>query len=731
MQRSYPLRWLALGLGLLGFQCQDSLSDDCTKTLTCPDAEQPVLDEQCIWRYSDGRSWTGGPVYDEAAKLWRWPDGKETATQTFPCTPLGIADAGSDASAAPDCRLGTVCDIPLVCDGATGRCVECLTSAECAANVAVGDAGAATACDQVRHECVPCVGDDDCSGDTPVCKADATSSSRNECVECTTDTNCGGDKPICDLTSNECTSRCTTSAQCADDKSVCNLATELCVECTDASTCSGTTSQCNTSTNQCVACIDDAACVANGRVCDTTSNNCVQCVEDRQCQNVPEASHCDVGTNICVQCLIDSQCANPDVSRCNPVSHLCVGCTDNAQCEDNLLCNVERGGVCRQCLSGSDCPVGLPACETVNGRCVECLNNAECPNADSARCETTADGPSRFTCVGCQSNGDCSGGNRNLPGLCHPVTDTCVECVESGDCSDATLARCGNGVCSACVADEDCGGRFGGLRGCVPNQGCVECTVDAHCSSTPETPVCKLANVGDAAGTEPINTCVECQDDGDCTSPTASRCVANECVACTADPAPNADNIDTSCAHVRSGATVLGVCDVSGGAPTCVQCTGSNRAACGQFVCESRAKTCSASREPLSADLCASCVSDAECEAGSRCVQQVFNGTVVGDVCLPVPVGNSCASLQPYFLAGSLPTVDSATPTAVCLLRETTCPGLNDLTSDCQGDQDCGLGVGDGLCVEVDETASQCTTPCGNNNDCGTTCELPPGVCAL
>ena len=69
MQRSYPLRWLALAIGLLGTQCLDSISDDCTKTLTC-EVETPALGPDCIWRYSDGRQWTKGPQYDTATKLY-------------------------------------------------------------------------------------------------------------------------------------------------------------------------------------------------------------------------------------------------------------------------------------------------------------------------------------------------------------------------------------------------------------------------------------------------------------------------------------------------------------------------------------------------------------------------------------------------------------------------------------------------------------------------------------
>lgn len=710
MPRSYPLRWLALalGFGLLGTQCQESLSDDCTKTLTCPENEQPVLDENCIWRYPNSdRIWTEGPRYDEASGKWRWPDGKETATQDFNCNYLGI-DAGVDGGASRRCRQTADCDVPLVCDTATSNCVECLSSADCAENVAIGDAGAAIACDQVRHECVPCVQDSDCTGDVPVCKKDIANSSRNECVECTADTDCGGARPICDTTSNECTSSCTSNSQCTGEKSVCNTTTQLCVECTDNSTCSGSASQCNTTSNECVQCVDDGPCTAGGRVCDTTSNNCVQCNTDLQCTNVPNAPRCEPETNLCVECLLDTECTSDNSSRCNPVSHLCVGCTDDAQCEGDRRCNVDLGGRCVQCLSSSDCPSAFPVCETATGSCKECLTNGDCPLAVSARCETTP-GATQYTCVGCLSNLDCSG-NRGLPGLCDtdPNDRVCVECIDDGDCSaDRTRANCGNGgVCGGCQADADCGGRtFGGnvaLNGCAADDTCVQCTSSAHCSGA--TPACKLNNDGQAQGPAAINTCVECQSNNDCTDPSASRCVDNECVACAGDG---------DCGHLDpNGPTTpggLGVC----AAGTCVECTSNDRTACGINVCDSLARTCT-NRPARGAALCGSCVADEECAADARCVLQGGNGYF----CFPVQEDGGLCPERGF--AGQTTTATIDTPSAaICSQRATTCAafsnyrigticnGLND-DAACGAGGSCEQGPGDFLCTISCDGISDC-----------------------
>ena len=170
--------------------------------------------------------------------------------------------------------------------------------------------------------------------------------------------------------------------------------------------------------------------------------------------------------------------------------------------------------------------------------------------------------------------------------------------------------------------------------------------------------------------------------------------------------------------------TTLGICDVG----TCVECTGPQRGACGTNVCNSRTRLCS-NNLAGSATTCATCVSDAQCEPDARCVQQVFGGTVIGDFCLPIPTGGSCNGVRPFVGLVTVATLDSATPTGVCTLRATTCPGLNDAAEPCDQDADCGAaGAADGLCVEFGGD-NQCTTPCSSPNDCNGACDT--SACAL
>lgn len=722
-------------MGLLGTQCLDSISDDCTKTLTCPDDPPPTLNEAtCEWEYPDGRPWLGGPTYDLATRTWRWPDGKATETQQFDCN-LGSLDAGVDAGpTGPDCRVNFECDPGQSCHPDTGACVECITSAECAGNMAMGDAGAATVCDTSSHRCVECLGNGDCSGDTDVCKTDAGNTRRNACVECLVDGHCSAPTPICDDRSNDCTARCQTASDCTGDKRACNTERALCVECTDNSHCSGTPGKplCDTESNQCVECLDDGPCNAGGssRVCDLESHSCVECREDAQCTD--GLPFCETETKQCVQCLNDQQCLLGTASRCN-AAHVCTGCTDNNQCENGAQC---RDGECVECLNNSHCTFDpeRPFCETSRGQCVGCFESSQCRSAALAHCETAqgASSDTRYTCVGCVTNQDCTGDGKTLPPLCDPARGggTCSECTVAegaADCfeSGPGLSRCQNGTCSVCSVDADCAlfaGAPSNLPACKPGTGCVECTESADCTDTADTPVCKLAAGGGPAA---INTCVQCLTNSDCrTTADASLCQNNQCVPCDSDD--DCSLVDSNGA--ANGGTPLNVCD----AGTCVQCTGPKRGACGEDVCNSLAKTCAVGRTFRGAGVCESCVSDLECAENARCVQQTFGGQNVGFFCFPLATGTpaTCAGPRIFLGATTSATIDQQQPTpTVCQPRRTTCAALDALAEavDCDNAADCGVpNLDDGIC---DPALDLCTVPCSGGADCAGTCDLEAGAC--
>jgi hypothetical protein len=725
MQRSHWLRGLALAVGLLVTQCFESISDDCTKTLTCEDDQQPTLREDCTWRYPNQQLWLGAPQYDATTKKWRWPDGRETLTQEFECN---LPDAGTDAGpAGPDCRVNITCDEGQVCDAATGDCVQCAADIDCAGNMAMGDAGAALVCDTASHRCVECLGNQDCSGDTSVCKVDAANSRRNTCVECTDSTNCTDpDEPICDDRANDCTSRCQSAADCTGDKKACNTSLNICVECTANTNCTNADEPlCDTESNLCVECLDDTACASEGRTCDLESHTCVQCQVNEQCTE-SSRRFCETEVKECVQCLNDQHCTLGAASRCN-TAHVCAGCTNDAQCEDGTHC---RNGTCVECTSNPHCTdPSKPSCETGLGICVQCLNNSQCPEAGAARCETNLDLPieQRYQCVGCVENEDCTGGGRNLPPLCdrQRSNGTCSECTVAfgaAECSEFGVERsaCLNGSCSRCSVDTQCS-LFSETPACNPDFGCVQCTESADCIDTPATPNCKLAAGGGPAA---VNTCVECIDNGDCLTPGASLCQNNECVPCVADA--DCGLIDSNGA--TNGGTPLNVCD----AGTCVECTGVKRAPCGEDVCNSLTKQCAEGRAFRGAAVCDECVSDFECATNARCVQQTFEGQAVGFFCFPLAAGTpaACAGPRIFLGATTTATIDQEQPTpTVCQPRRTTCAALDDLADAvaCDNAADCGVpNVEDGIC---DPALDICTVPCSGGADCAGTCDLEAGAC--
>jgi Cys-rich repeat protein len=729
MHRSHLLRLLALTVCLFSVQCLDSLSDDCAKTLTCPGpAPGAELDANCIWKFSDGRVWEEGPKKNAQGR-WVWPDGKETETQDFRC---GATDAGAtDGDAGgPDCRT-VGCDGTQICNPATRRCVECLSSVDCTNAVASGDAGTGAVCDLQKHSCVTCLTDVDCTGTNKVCKSDS-----NECVQCTRDAQCGGNTPVCDLGTNECSTRCTDATQCAGgNKPVCNIDRQLCVECLVNAECSGATSQCNPSSNECVQCVDDVPCLGSGQVCDTTANRCVSCRDDSQCAGTTPL--CDPESKTCVSCLNDLACLNVSASRCNTATHVCVGCNADAQCEGGAVCRV-ADGQCVQCTNDFNCSGSLtaPRCEPVSGTCVECADSSQCLQPNAAHCEVAVNAAAgtRFTCVGCRDPGmgaspniDC-GAKPGVPPLCR-TDGLCVDCTANSECpaTDITSRCTPAGVCGRCSADADCS-LVTGKNACLGlggNARCVECVDNGDCTGNIDGPICKTTNGGNPS--LGVNTCVQCVADSDCTNPSASNCVNNQCIPCVTD---------ADCSGIVGAPNNTPfVCDTSANPNRCEQCTSTNFARCTTggvpYVCDSRGANpvCSTTVSPNTASGCEACIADAQCGSAQLCVAQTFGAgnTAVGFFCFDR--GTDCpATGRPFVSVKPAVSIDDVSAT-VCGLALTTCPGLVDHrnATACSADTECGAaGLADGFCVN-----DICKIPCvGSGADCPVSCGAgQPVVC--
>jgi len=307
-------------------------------------------------------------------------------------------------------------------------------------------------------------------------------------------------------------------------------------------------------------------------------------------------------------------------------------------------------------------------------------------------CKAATDGnPALFnTCVGCLSNADCI----NPTPRCDLQNGQCSACQTSQDCAFAT----GNPICS------------GGL-----GAHCVECLSDADCSTSPAGSRCNTTT----------NSCAQCLADKDCSEPRASRCANGQCQSCVNDSG------GSHCGHIVDGNTVLGVCDDAGAFGLCVQCTGTQSAACGANICNSLAKTCS----PFpagTARTCQACISDANCEANSRCVLETFGQSTLGYTCVPLAQANACP-LTPFSGLTRVNTIDG-TMADVCRLRRTTCAGLLGALQPCAIDADCGEpDLDDGRCLDATGSGSLvCTIPCANGADCpGNDDQLCAGGCRL
>ena len=504
-------------------------------------------------------------------------------------------------------------------------------------------------------------------------------------------------------------SRCGSNADCSSSAApVCDQATGACVACLSSADCPSETPFCKVDPNaptgsQCVQCTGDVDCNGASPVCDLSTNECTsRCQDSAQCSGATPL--CDPVAQVCVQCLANTDCTAP-APACDATTARCV-----------------------ECVVGNECPAGT-FCNTDSRTCVGCLETSQCLDEFNARCQTDPALPSPFSCVGCLENRDCST-KEGLGTLCRVDDGKCVECLTDAECtSNPNATSCSAlGTCGVCTTDVDCAA-LPDRRACLAGAGCVECTSNAQCGGNPRGSLCKTSSTGEATDTAPLNTCVECTSDTDCTDPNASACQNNQCVPCQANE---------DCSHVDStpgaaGGTPLNVCD----AGSCVQCTGLQREACGANVCDSATRQCS-QFATNTADLCEPCVSDAQCGADARCVQQTIDDRTFGFYCFPLAVGNPGSCAPNYFiLPGSRRTMDTLS-SDVCLLRYATCPAYRALIEgdsclDENDDASCGGGSEfGGVCI-LGPAGFRCTAPCNGPDDCNgrAACVAASGTCEI
>ena len=378
---------------------------------------------------------------------------QSTITGASACMACGI-DAGPAFPACSDMQPPT-----LACDADAGRCVGCLTDADCRN-------GETTLSGPLLPDCIypgmtpflqtcGCRSADDCpAGDG----CDFSYSLTGVCL------------PRCDLAGGK---SCIASAAGPVGATAGSIFTW--------------TVFCQPATGGCAGCLSDADCAslygalapvcqalpgvlpvrpgAAGGVCGCAHDS--DCAADELCDaqlGVLEPSPGSVpGTGFCVPPCSDGGGGGVDCATvsggaarvCQPGGH-CVQCGRDADCpQPNSvfagypLCETDAG-VCSACLTGNDCPAGKPGCVPGSGLlrgCGLCRTDADC--LSPATCEMGGFGGlglCRYTC-----NPD--GGAPSCPvGQPHCGSDgRCLQCVSNTECPPhpgTDLQVCDNGFCT-------------------------------------------------------------------------------------------------------------------------------------------------------------------------------------------------------------------------------------------------------------------------------------------
>src|SRR5690554_4471418 len=268
----------------------------------------------------------------------------------------------------------------------------------------------------------------------------------------------------------------------------------------------------------------------------------------------------------------------------------------------------------------------------------------------------------------------------------------------------------GGGAC-----DESCAG---GASECDAESAgsteCVACTAESGC----EVGVCDASR----------GRCVACLEDADCTEPGAARCDGGECVGCTED---------AQCAGVDGRE----LCDVGTG--ECVECLPGEHDSCGAgWLCHGERREC-VEAQAASAPTCGTCVADAHCKAGFRCVQPNLFGEE-GYFCLP-EADPECDTRRPFVnKLEDLVTIDGEAVT-VCGHRFTSCAGFNHFSTavdGCseatdppptgEGNAACGLpGTADNTRCRGFGTGARCSYRCLSADDCPCGVDCVDQVCGF
>lgn len=363
---------------------------------------------------------------------------------------------GCKAPPASGCSADTQCKaVPQLshCLATAGRCVACLTDAQCPRPTVGG-----VTCDLTNHACrvvIPgCDADADCAASPFGKRCDVA---RRKCVQCQDDSQCPTGAHCTRTHTCDATPACT-DATCPHDKPHCR-SDRSCVECLISSQCPS--GQLCTS-NHCVArqngCYTSALCTDPTPACDLATRTCVTCRSDTDCH----LRFCDAGT--CVSCTGDLECLEKTLTLRPFCDHgACAQCLGDINCSGGLVC---LDHLCAANPLGTPCPA--------TGVCPRDLVCLADPGAGASYCRAACDVYAASS--GCPADQRCtlarfSGG---LPtGACVPTTPGLPE--EGDVCADQQ--PCDTGL--VCVPEAADRGRC--RRLCDPNRSTAACGAPNAC----------------------------------------------------------------------------------------------------------------------------------------------------------------------------------------------------------------------------------------------------------
>ena len=324
-----------------------------------------------------------------------------------------------------------------------------------------------------------------------------------------------------------------------------------------------------------------------------------------------------------------------------------------------------RGGGPGAAASGGTAGVAPPIGGAGGGGRGGCAAKADCASTPATPvCDTTT-----RACVGCLTNGDCSGGTA----VCNTTTRTCVECATDVQCTSAAKPFCSSaGACVGCAmapaGATACAKKDAAHPVCAAAGACVECAADADCHDATKplcaaaTATCVPCSMGAPSGAAACarkdaahpacgstGACAECAADADCHDASRAFCASNgTCVGCAQAPA----GAGACAARDRTKPA----CAASGACVTCVA----------NADCPNTTPVCSAS------NACGPCSKDGDCSgrAGPGVCMSHQDGRCADDAeTLYVQATSSCSDASG---AGGAKGTAGTSATPLCTLQAAT-----------------------------------------------------------